>query len=269
MTVIAPEKDLHHFKDATLSKLINKDNVKKLIKKIKNKYFKSLDEEYNAIGNYVWRFTKMYLNRRLIGKFYTDINPGDKYIYYPFHVPLDFQLTVRSNQYLDQISLIQYIAKTLPYGVKLYIKEHPAAIGAYNYKEISKLLINENVKLIHPLVNSYDLINKSKCVITINSKVGVEALFQNKKVIVLGEAFYRGHGLTIDVNDVTELSTILRDHVIISSDKKPPDNELMNFFDKVYRVSYPGELYVNNEDNINNFSRSLMNILNENGRRAA
>ena len=264
-TVVAPVKDLHHFRDATLGKLVNKENIKKLLKKLENKYVKSLSEEYDAIGNHVLRFAKMYLNRHLLTKLYSDIDRGENFVYYPFHVPLDFQLTVRSNQYLDQISLLKYIANVLPYGLKLYVKEHPAAIGAYNYKEINELLKNKNVRLIYPSINSYDLISKSKCVITINSKVGVEALFQGKKVIVLGNAFYRGQGLTIDINNISELGPVIKKETVNSSDNKLSINKVMKFFDEVYRNSYPGELYVNDADNLDDFSASLITAMNRKG----
>ena len=39
-------------------------------------------------------------------------------------------------------------------------------------------------------MNTYDIINKMDAIVTINSKVGAEALSQYKKVLVLGDAFY-------------------------------------------------------------------------------
>lgn len=259
--VVAPEKDKHHFMDASLRKLLNMQNLKKLKTKLINKYVKSFSEEYDAIGNHVANAVRMYINRKRNAGLYSTINNTDKFVYYPFHVPLDFQLTVRSNEYLDQISLLKYIANVLPYGYKLYVKEHPAAVGAYSHKELSALIHEGNVKIIHPSVNSYDLIANSKCVLTINSKVGSEALLQKKKVIVLGDAFYKGQGLTIDVENLKELKTTLNNIDHKYNNGEINNAKLMQFLKKVYTASYPAELYVNTESNLSCFSASLYNFL--------
>jgi hypothetical protein len=61
---------------------------------------------------------------------------------------LDFQLTVRSKEWLDQIALLEQVSNFLPPGFDLWIKEHPAAIGAYSIRELDKLLNSPNVKII-------------------------------------------------------------------------------------------------------------------------
>lgn len=259
--VVAPEKDKHHFMDASLRKLLNTQNFKKLKTKLVNKYIRSFSEEYDAIGNHVANAVRMYINRKRNAGLYSTINNTDKFVYYPFHVPLDFQLTVRSNEYLDQISLLKYIANVLPYGYKLYVKEHPAAVGAYSHKELSALIHEGNVKIIHPSVNSYDLIANSKCVLTINSKVGAEALLQKKKVVVLGDAFYKSQGLTIDVENLKELKTILNDINDKYDNGKVDNAKLMHFLKKVYAASYPAELYVNTESNLSDFSAALYDFM--------
>lgn len=257
-TVVIPEKDAHHFKDMTLNKIFNKSNISKLITKIKYKYLKGKKEEYDAISNHVLRYLKMYVNRKKITLLYSDIGDSEKFIYYPFHVPLDFQLTVRSNKYLDQVSLLHNIANILPYGIHLYVKEHPAAIGAYSYNETKRLLLNNNVRLLKPSINSFDIISKCKCVVTINSKVGVEAIMQHKTVIVLGEAFYRNQGVSLDVNDIKNLGSAINQAL----EEKPVNSELVkHFLKKTYESSYPGELYVNDQTNLLTFASSLKKTL--------
>lgn len=256
-TVVIPKKDVHHFMDATINKLVNKDNVTKLKNKLVNKYVKGLSEEYDAIGNHVKRYVKMYFNRKQLDGFYKKPDTADKFVYYPFHVPLDFQLTVRSNEYLDQIALLKYISNVLPHGWYLYVKEHPAAIGAYERGKMMELLVNQNVKLIHPSVNSYDIISRAGCVITINSKVGAEALMQQKKVLVLGDTFYRGQGLTKDIACVQELRKALVE-VLRNPTNLQTAESYMQFFYRVYGSCYPGELYVNSEKNLQDFAESLL-----------
>ncbi len=47
-------------------------------------------------------------------------------------------------------------------------------------------------------VSTYDLMRIAEMGVTISSQAGMELLGQHKPVVVLGEAFYRGNGVTID-----------------------------------------------------------------------
>jgi len=260
-TVVIPDKDRHHFKDATVSKLVNKENARKLFNKLWFKYIKRQNQEFDAILNHVSRFSRMVINRKRLAKEYVlqeDVSGINNYIYYPLHVPLDFQLTVRTNEYLNQIALLEYVANILPYGIYLFVKEHPAQIGAYTKSELGRLLKSQNVRLLHPRINSYDIVKNAKAVLTINSKVGAEAIMQLKHVIVLGEAFYRGMGVTKDLNSVKELY----DHFLFLREREDDfplaEDEVLRFLNSVYHNTLPGELYNNSNENVNDFTESLM-----------
>jgi len=196
-----PVKDRHNFEDMGISKLLATDNWIKFKRKIYHKYITKEREEYDSVGFTVAENIKKYIRRRILSKTYEQPLSGEKYIYYPLHVPHNFQLYVRSPEFINQEALIEYLGRCLPYGYKLYVKEHSAAIGAHALWPTRYYLKSHNTKLIHPRVNSFDLIKNADCVVTINSKVGVEALMQLKPVIVLGKAFYRGHGITHDVKN--------------------------------------------------------------------
>jgi len=261
---VVPKKDEHHFRDATFVKFFNFSNLRKLSLKVWYKYFMGLDQEYDAIANHVWRNFKMLINRKKLTSFYWSIKnlPSDeRYVYFPLHVPLDFQLTVRSKQWLNQISLLERISNFLPSGVELWIKEHPAAIGAYSIKELDKLLNSPNVKIIHPLENSFSIIHNSSAVITINSKVGAEALMQGKPLFVLGQAFYRNHGISYDISSISELEKELTDFLKNKSNLRPSNKKIQDFLNAVWEKSLPGELYVNTSENINKFASSLIKAL--------
>lgn len=250
-----PKKDEKFFKDMLLGQIININNFKKIVRKLLHKYVLRKSEEYDAIGWYCrWHFVRFF-RRNLLKKYYVHDIPGPQYVYFPFHVPLDLQLTTRAPEYLDQFFVIDYIARCLPYGYQLLIKEHPAAIGAYSYLRIKRLLrYNKNICIVHPRVNSYDLIENARCVVTINSKVGVEAIMQQKPVVVLGPAFYRGKGVTIDVNALRDLPKAIQDALAI---QKIDENNVKKFLAEIYQWSWPGELFYNSPENIAEFSESL------------
>jgi len=258
--IVIPIKDKHHFVWG-LRKLINKRNIGCLCRKTYHKYVRREKEEYDAIYNHIKRHVGMCVRRLVMRRLYSRPDYGEEYIYYPLHSPIDFQLTVRETRYLNQIALAEYIANVLPYGVHLYIKEHPASIGGYNYSRVSRLLKNRNVKLINPAVNSYDLVERSLCVITINSKVGVEALMQGKKVMVLGEPPYAQAKAAVRVEDNSKLGEY------ISACKTDCGGEVdYDFFCRVYFNSFKGELYQDLASNVSNVAASLQEHLNLKGR---
>jgi hypothetical protein len=264
--IAIPVKDKHRFQDATFTKFVNRAHMAKLGRKVFFKYILNRTEEYDAIWSYCWRHARMYLNRRKIGDLYAGsetIERQSPYLYFPFHVPLDLALTVRSSAYLDQIALLHRVAAGLPGGYTLCIKEHPAAIGGYGRPELRALLSHGNVRILHPAFNSHDVIAKAACVLTINSKVGVEALMHGKRVVVLGKVFYRSKGLTEDVASLEELDRILAglDELLKTPTPAADRERLIRFLSDVHAFSRPGELYFNEPENIAQSADALMDFL--------
>ncbi|NLI10658.1 MAG: hypothetical protein GX447_07905 [Elusimicrobia bacterium] len=255
-TVSMPVKDRHHFMDAGLKKLINVRNIKRLSEKLYYKYIRGEKEEYDAIYNHVKRGFASVVRRASLSSFYSSFDKSQSYIYFPLHVPLDFQLTFREPKYLNQLAIVEYISNVLPYGIKLYIKEHPASIGAYDFWQLKKILKLENVKLINPSVNSYDIIKNSMFVVTINSKVGAEALFQGKKVYAFGSPYYISNKYAMKLNNLEDFKSLNFSQDVYSGNYFDRD-----FFHKLASGVSIGELYFNSPENLENFSNSLIERL--------
>jgi len=188
---------------------------------------------------------------------------GLKYIYYPLHVPADFALTIRSLEYLDQYSFLDYAAKVTPVTHRLLIKEHPAHIGGLDSYRIRQLLKqNDNLWLVDPRVNNFDVMQRAEAVLTINSKSGAEALLLGKPCIVLGDAFYRGSRLVRPIDSLRELEPALAE--ALRSGDLSDQESIERFFQNVWDSSYPGELFDCTEANIVEISRSIQRCLQEN-----
>ena len=257
---VVPDKDIHHFKDMGLGKIVNRDNVAKLWRKLINKYVHRYHHEFDFIWRYSLRHARMYLNRRLNALLYSDFDStarSARYVYFPFHVQLDYALTIRCPEYLNQLALVDYVCSILPSGVSLYIKEHPASIGGFGYGELRRLLRRHaNLRLIHPSVNSYDLAENARLVVTINSKAGAEALVMGKPVIVLGDAFYTHSGLAAYVANPRQLEDVVREQL---SDKAivPAPQQALDFFQQVWRHTCAGELYNLDDANVEAFAADV------------
>lgn len=266
-TVVIPKKDKHFFKDMTLGRLLSPDNFGRLSRKLYHKYILGREEEYNRILWYIAVHVMKMLRRKVLSFYYSMPVEREKYVYYPLHVPLDVQLTVRCPEFLEQESVVEHIARVLPTGYKLYIKEHPAAIGGHSLSKLGKVIkYNKDVRLIHPKFNSFDIIKNADCIITINSKVGFEALIQRKPVIVLGKTFYKEKGLTIDIDSLKEVPTAITKALNVDINVNINNNKLRDyFFNKAFHWSYKGELYENSPENLHNFYDSFKAFLLKSG----
>jgi capsule polysaccharide export protein KpsC/LpsZ len=166
---------------------------------------------------------------------------------------------VRAPDWLDQLKLIKFICDFLPNNYSLLIKEHPAMVGSWSFSEIKKLIDSGRIYLINPIVNSYDLIQKADAVVTINSKVGMEAIMQKKLVFTVGKSFYSASEFCVYCENTSQLKSKIK-FFLKNKYKRPKiaDTELINLLCSFWQFSLKGELYVNEKYNINNFTRSLI-----------
>jgi capsular polysaccharide export protein len=181
----------------------------------------------------------------------TDVKLPKNYIFVPFQVGYDSQIIYFSNfkSMRELFYLIKDISQKL--GLTFVFKEHPSD----KVNDYSDLYKESNDKLI--FANSIDtktLIQNSNAVITINSSVGTEAMLFNKKVFVLGEAFYAIDGITFKVTkksiyeelkagfEVDEkliknfLAYLLNDYLIPESWKNPNENHFKKIEQKIKEV---------------------------------
>lgn len=121
----------------------------------------------------------------------TQILP-DTYIFVPFQVPSDMQITELSPWISDMMafySVLQKAADAAP-DKHFVIKEHPS----FRRSIIGKVPSHPRITFANG-VPTPDLIANSEAVVTINSTVGIEALVLDKKVITLGLSIYNMDGL--------------------------------------------------------------------------
>lgn len=253
--IVIPEKDVKQYRNPW-KKVFNSYNSKRFFQKILDKYVFSKKEEFNYIFNFTLRHIKMFVNKIRFQKFYRELI-DDKFIYFPFHVPMDVSLTVRSPAFVDQYSLIDYIARSIPAGNKLLIKEHPAMIGILDYSRVKTVLENnENVVLLSPKINNYNVMKKASLIITVNSKSGAEGLLLGKKVITLGDAFYSDSPLTRFCDDFQDLPEIIDS--TLSSNLNSDSNQRDIYFNTVWENSFEGELYKDTPENYQKTTESLL-----------
>jgi len=221
-------------------------------------FFERCSHEHFRKVQHALRFSRRLINKHFIGALYDRPNFGEKYFYFPLHAYDDFQLTVRARHCLDQGYIAGLCADALPYGYKLYVKEHPGFVGEGSYSTLRRISRRENVVLLPANMNSHLIVKNSCGVITINSTVGFEALLHFKPVITLGYSFYRGYGLTIDVDNFFDLPAAVKRSLSFRPDRE----RLYSFIHAAMNSTFPGD-YIGDEseENIRKVSKSLLRRL--------
>lgn len=164
---------------------------------------------------------------------------GESYVLLPLHFQPESSTLVMAPFYLDQTTLVENMAKSLPVGHWLYVKEHPQSVGRRPlafYQRLKKLF---NVRLIAPQVDSHALVRGADAVATINGTMGLEAILYERPVITFGPAFYNMYDQVYRVSDITRLPAIVQEAV---TGFRPDREMLLKFITACLEGSYPGEV---------------------------
>jgi capsule polysaccharide export protein KpsC/LpsZ len=90
----------------------------------------------------------------------------------------------------DQVEVAKRVARSLPVGMYLYMKEHPDMTPYRTrrfYKELKKI---PNVCLINPARKGFELIKNAAIITTITGSAGWEGALMGKPVISFGQLYY-------------------------------------------------------------------------------
>ena len=230
------------------SKNLNVKNTKKkvnlpvLTRNIK-RYFNSPHYKNALAMNAIYspwrrRMLKKYEHFRLkkLHKYLDSIvitpNLEEKFIYFAMHLQPERTSTPEAEIFEDQLMAVEILAKAMPEGWQLYIKENPRQfdkIGQIksrhfrdveDYKDILRL---PNVHLISMKISSKDLIAKAQVTATLTGSIGWEALQMGKGCIVFGNAWFSACDSIFRVDNVEEAK-----HAITEIPKITPEQTRLN-----------------------------------------
>lgn len=192
------------------------------------KKFKAYDYESEVIvrRSFMAPFELELKQLRLLfqRRFFSRMNEQEQFFLYPLHLEPEAATLVLAIPYADQLATVKNIAFTLPFPYKLYVKEHPTAMGSRPdafYKTLKKI---PNVVLIDPSQNVPQLLQKSAGVITLTGTMGMEAVLAGKPAYVLGDVFYTYHPLCRKIVNFDDL----RERIRLDLSQKPKVNNLQD-----------------------------------------
>jgi hypothetical protein len=252
--IVVPAKDRHHY-TAAVRKVLNAGNLRRLAEKIRDKHLLGKRQEFGHIGRHVGQHLRMLRNSRRLESRTTPLESLGRFVYFPFHVPADAALTLRAPAFLDQIALVDLIARSVPDGVAVAIKEHPAQLGALDAGRLAGLLDRfDHIALLPPATNNFAVLRRAAAVVTVNSKSGAESLLVGRPTLVLGDAFYRAAPGATPVDGVDALPAA----IAAALARPPPDPApYRRWLGGVWNATWPGELYLAEPANAETFAASL------------
>lgn len=129
----------------------------------------------------------------------------DPFIFFPFQVSTDTQLTINST--IDnRDALLICSERARAKGLSLVVKFHPAESDHHYMKSLYTLI--HSVGALISQDNTFDLIRKAREVVVINSTVGLESLLIGKETTFLGRSLFAC------LSDENRLANYINDYLI-------------------------------------------------------
>jgi len=216
-------------------------------KKIRH-YLKRLSNEleptYNNIGKTKFNMLTHRINnyfeiskrKKFLDSNATKNIEENKFLYFPLQSEPEATILEFAPFYSNQIALIETVAKAIPIDSLLYVKEHPTQKDKFwrSVEDYKRIIGIPNVKLIHPEVNSLDLVEKSNGIIAISGSTGFETLFYKKPIIIFGDEHYEKLSMVTKIKNMNNLAKEIHNAIM---NYKFDENELNVFMEVFNRCS--------------------------------
>jgi len=210
------------------------------------------------LTSYRKKVINIMLNKLYMKSLNNHIPEGVKSIYFPLQVQPEASTSVTSPYFMNLLSTVEYISKSLPLGYLLIVKEHPAVKGIRNisfYKQVNAL---PNVKLISTGENARELMKNCELTIGFGGTTLLESIYLGKKILIFEDSFYSNSKLVRKLKDFRNLNNEILDFINLQLSAKEKELELENMLNYYYQRGFPR--YENFEKNM---AINLMKIFNE------
>jgi hypothetical protein len=159
-----------------------------------------------------WTWSKMRI-RTLIRRV-NEVQDNEPFVLFPLHVSPEASLLGTLPEVADQFSLIKNLSMNLPYGVRLYVKEHPGqefGLGL-DYDFYRRLTALPNVRIVRAGAKLDQMLDHPRflAVVVINGTVGLDAARKRKPVFLFGRALYGAGDCFLKPVDMREFQEQLR-----------------------------------------------------------
>jgi hypothetical protein len=215
---------------------VERRRVKLFAEHVHRKRGEDRDNEYLQPARLLWTNVAETVRAKAAVPFYDELSSARPYVYFPLHVTDDYKIRKVIPHCVDQASIVEQVADALPPGHDLVLKEHPMSVGRNSVRLLRRLRTRPNVRLVRPHTSSHELIRGAEAIAVISSTVGVEALLYEKPVLTIGQPFYSGYGVTLDVDSFRELRAAVPALLTF----RPDPERIRRFLAAAMRATDPG-----------------------------
>lgn len=159
---------------------------------------------------------------------------SEPFIFVPLQVPGDSQLRLFGGAFRTveaTIAAVAQAAQKLPDGWHLRIKEHPTSPERFD-QLVAKL--SHSKLVLDNTTDTFAQVAAARAVVTVNSSVGLEAMFFDKPVVALGDCFWAIPGVAHHAPTQTELDHLLSDPTAMTFDPASRAAFLAFLIDRYY-----------------------------------
>lgn len=115
-----------------------------------------------------------------------------KFVYVPLHNQPEMSTQSLGGLFRDQLLLIEAVARSLPEGWRIYVKDNPRqgtyARGPLFFHRLTRI---KGVQLVPLDTSTYELSSRAQLTATVCGTAGWEAIRKGKPVLVFGGAWYK------------------------------------------------------------------------------
>ena len=184
--------------------------------------------KYRVIKNFIIlrikkKIRENFINRKLSKNILTDI----PFVFFPLSVVLERHILIGAPYSINQTELIKHIAKSLPIGYRLIVKEHPAQ-SSREWRKISEyneILEIPNTFLLHPNSDDEFLIKNASLIISTAGSIGFQSAFHGKPCLVFGDVLYSYLSSVNKIDSLDNLPNLIKNSLEI----KPDPSELSRY----------------------------------------
>jgi len=113
---------------------------------------------------------------------------GRPFAYFPLHVDPEASTMVLSPMHTDQLAIVEALAKSLPLGMDLFVKEHPPMLGRRPKGFYRRLKRMPGLILLSPFEDSLRLIERARLVCVITGTAAWEAMLLKQPALFIGDS---------------------------------------------------------------------------------
>ena len=167
------------------------------------------------------------------------------FVFVPLQVPGDSQLRLYGGVFKTVkqfVDTILDVAHNCPDGWEIRIKEHPSA--APLVKAAIDASGARNVVLDN-ITDTFEQVKQAELIVTVNSSVGMEAMFFEKSVVACGDCFWAMEGIAASAKTPQALAGVLADPGAVTFNAQAR-KAFLSYLDQCYypKVSIPKRAYI-------------------------